>query len=36
MSCCGGCGGQNKEQDKKPESQEGDVQQQSPKSQDSE
>lgn len=29
MSCCGGCGGQNKEQDKKPESQEGAVQKQS-------
>jgi len=36
MSCCGGCGGQDKEQDKKPESQKGAVQQQSPEKKESE
>jgi len=35
MSCCGGCGGQAKEQKKKTESQEGAVQQQSPAKEDS-
>jgi hypothetical protein len=31
MSCCGGCGGQNKTQDKKNENQKGEVNQQKTK-----
>jgi len=34
MSCCGACGGQNKEQEKKTESQEGAVQTQAPEKKD--